>query len=50
MLGVHYVEVIVFEYVHKGEKRTVYPSSSLVHEIYVVFHRVSPSFCIRDIL
>lgn len=50
MLRIHHIEVVVLEHIEKGEETTVYPSSTLIHQVLVILHGVSVGDGIRDVL
>lgn len=35
------IEIVIFEDVQKSEKRTIDPTTTLLHQIFVILHRVS---------
>lgn len=46
----HSIIVVIPEHVHKSKITTVYPSSTLDHELFMGFHGISVCDCIWDIL
>jgi hypothetical protein len=49
MAGLHGVEVVVFVDVEEGEETAVDPSTTLLHQVLVVLHRIGFGNCIGDV-
>lgn len=49
MLGLHDIKVIIFPDVQKGKETAINPSTTLFHQIFMIFHRIGICNSIRYI-